>query len=93
MVMGALGSWLLCKRIRSYPTMFHAQVVVILGLVALDLLLTWRHGLDRISRYEPLVAPLFIALTSVATSLYVARSQRVRATFINDWRREPARGR
>jgi Protein of unknown function (DUF2569) len=85
MVMGALGSWLLCKRIRSYPRMFHAQVVVILGLVALDLLLTWRHGLDRLSRYEQLVAPLFIALTSVATSLYVARSQRVRATFVNDW--------
>jgi transglutaminase-like putative cysteine protease len=84
MVMGALGIWLLCKRIRSYPRMFHAQVVVILGLVALDLLMAWRHGIG-VSRYELLVAPLFIALSSVATSLYVARSQRVRATFINDW--------
>jgi hypothetical protein len=59
--------------------------VVILGLVALDLLMTWRNGFDAVTKYEPLIVPAFIAVCVLTMSIYVARSQRVRATFNEDW--------
>lgn len=85
--LGGLGAWLLWKRIRTWPRMFHAQAVVILALVALDLLMTWRNGFDEVTKYEPLFVPAFIGVSVLAMSIYVARSQRVRATFNEDWER------
>lgn len=86
--LGGMGAWLIWKRIDTWPRLFHAQVVVIVGLVALDLLTTWRGGLDRVNGYDPLVVPTFIAMVCVLLSVYVAKSRRVRATFVNAWRRE-----
>jgi hypothetical protein len=73
------------KRMRTWPRMFHAQVVVVLALVALDLLMTWRNGFNAVTKYEPLIVPAFIGVCALVLSVYVARSQRVRATFNEDW--------
>jgi transglutaminase-like putative cysteine protease len=83
--LAGFGTWLLWKRIRSWTRMFHAQVVVIIALVALELLSIWQVGFNSVEKYEPLIVPLFVAVASLAISVYVARSQRVRATFVNDW--------
>ena len=87
--LGGMGTWLVWKRVETWPRLFHAQVVVIVALVALDLLTTWRGGLDRVNGYDPLVVPAFIAVVCVLMSGYVARSRRVKATFVNAW--APAR--
>ncbi len=84
-MLGGMGTWLVWKRIDTWPRLFHAQVVVIAALVALDLLITWRSGLDSVNGIDPLVVPCFIAVVCVLLSVYVAKSQRVHATFVNAW--------
>jgi transglutaminase-like putative cysteine protease len=83
-VMAGFGSWLLLERSRNWTVLFTGLMAVMLSLVGLEFLHTWRTGLDPVTGVEPLIVPTFIAIVGITLLAYVARSHRVRATFTKD---------
>jgi hypothetical protein len=90
LVLGAAAVWLLVKRVRTFPLLFHVLMILMVAGLALDFLVSWRSGAVGVSGIGAWIAPVASVLFCLACMSYVALSQRVRATLVRPWKAEPA---
>jgi hypothetical protein len=81
--LGGLGILLLRRHVRTFPLLMQAQLALVVIVLGLLMLQHWRTGVLAVSGVTSLIATLLAVLACGACAAYLARSRRVRATFVN----------